>query len=133
MLQIPDNVKSLLEKSIIAFGTCDQNSKPNVIAVACCKVVSPSQVLITDNFFNKTRRNLETNKSISLSFWDPVDGSNNQGYQLKGTAEVFTGGKWKEMVDADPNNAGLAHKGAVLINVTEIWDLANPKLIIKES
>ena len=33
------------------------------------------------------------------------------------------------MVDNDPDNAGLAHKAAILVTITEIWDLATPKLI----
>jgi len=129
---ISSDIKTLLEKSICAFGTVDSFNKPNVIAIACCKVVSDNQVLITDNFFNKTHQNLLTNKNISLSFWNPEDGSNNQGYQLKGTVQVFTDGPWKEKVDNDPDNEGLAHKAAILLTVTEIWDLATPKLICRQ-
>lgn len=130
MIQIPEDIKNLLEKSIIAFGTADKNMKPNIIAVACCKVVSPNQVLVTDNFFNKTYKNISENSQVSLSFWEPADNpAGNRGYQLKGTAQYMTSGDWKKRVDADPNNAGLAHKGAVLVNITEIWDLASPKLL----
>ena len=100
--------------------------KPNVIAVAFCKVITDNQVLITDNFMKKTRENLESNKNISLSFWDQ-----NNAYQLKGSAEIFISGEFKEKVDSDPNNNGLAHKAAILITVNEIWDLSNPKLISK--
>ncbi len=132
MITITPDIKSLLEKSIVALGTVDRDNRPNVIAVACCKVVSDNQVLITDNFFNKTQQNLSTNQNISLAFWDPVDGSNNQGYQLKGTAQYLTTGEWKQRIDQDPDNAGLAHKAAVLVTITEIWDLANPHLITKE-
>lgn len=132
MVTITPNIKELFEKSVIAFGTCNSDCVPNVIAVACCKVVANNQVLITDNFFNKTRQNLSANNKVSLSFWNPVDGDNNWGYQFKGVSEVFTLGKWKEIVDSDPDNDGLAHKAAILITITEIWDLANPKLICKE-
>jgi len=132
MIKITENIKSLLEKSIIALGTCDKNFKPNVNAVAYCKVVSDSQVLVTDNFLNKTRQNLLENNQISLSFWNPIDGDNNEGYQLKGFAQVFTEGKWKKIVDNDPNNISLAHKAAILVTITEIWDLANPKLICSQ-
>jgi len=132
MIQIPSNIKVLLEKSIIALSTVDNQNRPNTVAIACCKVVGTNQVLVTDNFMNKTRQNLEVNKFVSLSFWNPVDGNNNEGYQFKGFAEVFTNGPWKETVDEDSNNVGLAHKAAILVTVTEIWDLANPGLITKE-
>ena len=68
MTVISDQQKTLFEKSIVAFGTCDKNCKPNVNAVAACKVVSDNQVLVTDNFLNKTRINLAENNLISLSF-----------------------------------------------------------------
>jgi hypothetical protein len=35
------------------------------------------------------------------------------------------------MVDNMECNQGLAHKAAILVTITEIWDLANPKLICK--
>jgi len=133
MLQIPKEVKELLERSIIAFGTCDKLMRPNVIAIACCKVVGPNQVLITDNFFNKTYKNLLENSQVSLAFWEPEDKPDgNHGYQLKGNAQYMTSGDWKKKVDIDPDNAGLTHKGAVLVNITEIWDLASPKLICSQ-
>jgi hypothetical protein len=126
MIIISPEIKFLLEKSIVAFATVDLSNKPNVVAVAFCKVISDNQILITDNFMNKTRENLENNKNISLSFWDQ-----DNGYQLKGSAEVFTSGEFKEKVDSDPDNDGLAHKAAILVTINEIWDLSNPKLISK--
>jgi predicted pyridoxine 5'-phosphate oxidase superfamily flavin-nucleotide-binding protein len=47
--------KTLIEKEVIAFSTCEEE-KPNVIAIACCKVVAPDKILITDNFMNKTKK-----------------------------------------------------------------------------
>lgn len=130
MISIPPEIKELFEKSIVAFGTCSSDQKPNVVAVACCKVVAPNQVLITDNFFNKTRENLLINPNVSLSFWEPEDNPNgNLGYQFKGVAQYLTSGQWKRQVDKDPDNQGLAHKAAVLVTITEIWDLAQPKLL----
>lgn len=133
MVDITPEIKQRFETSVVALGTVNQNGIPNVVAVACCKVVSNNQVLVTDNFFNKTRVNLNINTHVSLSFWNPVDGDNNWGYQFKGIAQVFTSGQWKDMVDSDPNNTGLAHKAAILVTVNEIWDLATPKLISSSS
>lgn len=130
MVIITKDIKSVFEKSTIAFATVDQNYFPNTIAVADCKVVSDNQVLITDNFMNKTRQNLDINQKVSLSFW--TSDENCQAFQFKGHASVFIDGDWKKNVDQDPANAGLAHKAAILVTVTEIWDLANPKLICSE-
>ena len=126
MIIIDSEIKNLLEQSVVAFATVDLNNKPNVVAVAFCKVHSDNQILITDNFMNKTRENLENNKNVSLSFWDQ-----DNGYQLKGIAEVFTTGEFKQIIESDPNNDGLAHKAAILVTIDEIWDLNNPKLLAK--
>lgn len=130
MIQIPPAVKELLEKSIVAFGTCDKHLRPNVIAVTGIIATGPNQVLITDNFFNKTYKNILDNSQVTLAFWDI---SGDHAYQLKGNAQYMTSGDWKKRIDKLPNPNHLARKGAVLVNVIEIWDLANPKLIATEN
>jgi len=126
MIKISKKQKELIEGNILAFATCDLRGKPNVIAVSFCRVVDKDKILITDNFMNKTRKNLIENSRVAISVWGE-DG--NEGYQFKGKADYLTSGKWKKIVDKDPNNKGLAHKAAVLVTVEEIWDLANPKLL----
>ena len=126
MIEISARQKKLIESRVLALATATPEAKPNVIAVACCKVVAENKILVTDNFMNKTRKNLLVNPRVALAVWSE-DGE--EGYQFKGTARYLTRGKWKKMVDEDPNNRGLAHKAAVLITVEEIWDLAEPKLI----
>lgn len=127
---ITGKIKELLEKEVVALTTVSDDGRPNVIAVACCKVIEGNKVLVTDNFMNKTRQNLVSNQHVAMAVWSK-DMEN--GYQLKGVAECITEGKYKELVDKDPNNKGLAHKAAVLVTVSEIWDLAQPRLIIKHN
>jgi len=125
-IKITIEQKRLVEKQTVALATSDLDKRPNVIAVAFCKVVAPDKILITDNFMNKTRRNLLANDRVALAVW-----SNDwdEGYQFKGVGRYLTSGKWKKVVDVEPNNKDLAHKAAVLITVDEIWDLAKPRLI----
>ena len=129
MIQITENIKSLIENSNIALATCNRNKIPNCNIIACAKVIDNNQILITDNYLNKTRNNLSENKNVSLTVCS-IDG--NQAYQLKGIAEIFTEGKYKKMVDEMECNQGLAHKAAILVTIKEIWDLADPKLICLE-
>ena len=125
---IPVRIKKLIETSNFAFATADIEGQPNVIAVGGCEVVGEDKILITDNFMNKTRKNLLDNKKVAIAVWNS---NGDEGYQIKGTAEYFTEGSWKKRVDKDPENEGLAHKGAIMVNVEEIWDLVNPKLLQK--
>jgi len=112
MIRISKKQKELIESNILAFATCDLGGKPNVIAVSFCRVVGKDKILVTDNFMNKTRKNLLENNEVAISVWSN-DGS--EGYQFKGRANYLTSGKWKRIVDKDPNNKGLAHKAAVLL------------------
>lgn len=120
--------RKLIENNILAFGTANKIGKPNVIAIGFCKVIDNDKILITDNFFNKTKTNLLENPQVSIAVWS---GDGEEGFQFIGTARYLTEGNYKEMVDKDPNNKGYAHKAAVLVTVNEIWDLAEPKLVYK--
>ena len=124
-----NDLKELIESSVLAFATCSFDSQPNVIAVGFVKVISDNEILITDNFMNKTAINLKQNEKTSLAFWSK-DGES--GYQIKGHAQYLTSGLYKDMIDKMPENQNYGHKAAVLVTVTEIWDLANPKLVYKK-
>ncbi len=125
---INENHRNLIENRILAFGTANKTGKPNVIAIGFCKVIDNDKILITDNFFNKTKVNLLENPQVSISAWSE-DG--NEGYQFIGNAQYLTEGKYKDKVDNDPDNEGMTPKAAVLVTVNEIWDLAEPRLISK--
>lgn len=111
------------------MATADSSGRPNVIAVSCCKVVGKNKILVTDNFMNKTRNNLLANPVAACAVWSP---DREKGFQFKGKVRYLTSGKWKRRVEAMPENKNLAHKGAVLIEVREIWDLVNPRLLAEE-
>jgi predicted pyridoxine 5'-phosphate oxidase superfamily flavin-nucleotide-binding protein len=128
MVEISPAQKRLIEGGVLALATATNEGSVNVVAVACCKVVGPNLILSTDNYFNKTRLNLLENPRVAVAVWSKDE---KEGYQFKGVAQYITSGKWKEIVDKDPDNEGLAHKAAVLIEVKEIWDLVNPKLLAR--
>ena len=113
-----------LEGKYVVLGAVDKNSIPNIVAVELNKVIIPDKILITDNFFNKTKVNLKNNPYISISFWTKKPLS---GHQFKGKAKYFLKGKYSNLLKR--LNPGLPCKCYVLITITEIWDLANPKLL----
>jgi predicted pyridoxine 5'-phosphate oxidase superfamily flavin-nucleotide-binding protein len=121
------DLKELIESSTIAFTTSSKDGRPNCIVVDGVKVLN-EEIVITDNFMNKTRVNLQNNSQVSLVFWSD---DKTQAYQIKGTAEVFLQGEYKKLIDEAPENQGLAKKAAIVITPIEIWDLYDPKLIYK--
>jgi uncharacterized protein len=116
---INDEAKNIIEENPVAFATVDQVGNPNVIGVAYVKVVSPNEVIITDNYMNQTKENIDSNKNICLAAWN----TDWNGYKLIGKAEYFTDGKWKEYIEQMSENSGLPAKGAILVTVSQIIKL----------
>jgi len=116
---ITSEAKKIIEENPVAFATVNSDNKPNVIGVACVKVVSENQVLITDNYMKRTKENLERNNNICLAVWD----KDWKGYKLIGTAEYFTKGEWKEFIEKIPENKGLPAKGAILVTISKLIKL----------
>ena len=127
-IKIKEGQKKLVENGILALATADPTGEVNVVAVACAKVVADDKILMTDNFMNKTRKNLLANNRAAVAVWSKNE---DEGYQFKGIAQYLTSGKWKKRVDEDPDNKGLAHKAAVLLTINEIWSLMRQGLIGK--
>ncbi len=116
---ITDKIKKIIEFNPVSFATTDSSGNPNVIGVAFVKVVSPSQIIITDNFMKQTIDNIKNNQNVCLATWD----KDWDGYKFIGNAEYFTEGQWKEYVDKMPENEGLPTKGAIMIQVSKVIKL----------
>lgn len=113
---IDNQVKKLIELEAVVVATVIPNGNPNIIGVACVKVVGENQILITDNYMNQTVKDIQSNPRVALAVWNKKW----EGYKLIGKAEYFTQGKWLERVRAIPENKGMPAKGAILVTVNRI-------------
>jgi len=111
-----NNYKNLIEENPVALTTITQNNKPNIIGTAFAKVVSENEIIITDNYMNRTIEDIKQNNNVCLAVWN----KDLQGAKIIGTAEYFTKGKWKTFVKQLRENSGLPAKGAILVNVSQI-------------
>lgn len=119
MVVITPKVKKIIEENPVAFATVSVGGVPNVIPVACVKVVSKNQVIVTDNFMKHTKENLEKNDNVCLAVWNDKE----EGYKLIGRAEYFASGKWLEFVKQMQENKGLPAKGAIVVTVSKLIEL----------
>lgn len=103
----------------MAFATVDKNSKPNVIAVACVKVIWGGKIIITDNFMKHTGENLRENNNVCLAVWNEKE----EGYKLIGKAKYFSSGKWLKFVKQMPGNKGFPAKGAIVVTISKLIKL----------
>ncbi len=122
---IPKNVKKVIRKGrIIVFGTSSKANIPNLICVECCGLFN-DKILIADVKFDITLSNLKENNNVSVMIDNKKD-----YFQIKGTAEYFSSGKWLEKVIKMNEGTGYKPKGAVLITPSEIYNLHNQEKLL---
>ena len=121
MVKLTDQIKESLTGTKTAFlATASKDGVPNVVPIGAFKLLDDETLLISDQFFNKTARNLKENSRIALSFW-----GDKGGFQLKGMATVHTGDDvfrddvaW--MKEIRPN---LTPKSAVVVKITDVYNI----------
>ena len=115
---ITPGIKQLVEDNAMALATTNADGSPHVIAVAYCKVFG-DEIIITNAHINKSVENIKRNSNIAISVWHSDFESVCVGFELSGTAENVTEGKWYEFVKDMPENKGYDIKSAIVVTVTE--------------
>lgn len=124
VVKLPPEVVKLLEKaapkSFCVLATSSKDGKPNAVPIVFAWPWSEEEILIADNFFLKTRANIEENPIASLTFWDP---ETREGYQVKGRVQVYTSGPIFEEAASRVRSVRptLRTKAAVVIKVEEVY------------
>lgn len=119
-MEINQRQKEILETEAVAVGTTNRDGSPNVIAVGFVKVVSPDEIVITDNFMKTTPENIKKDPRICLAVWTK---DWEEGYQFSGKAEYFIDGKWLKFVKEIKENKDFSAKGAIVVKVDKIKSL----------
>lgn len=117
---INEGMKKMIENNALSLASVDKTNKPHSIAVGFVKVVSKNQLLISDNYFEETIKNIKINPNVSLAVWARNWEENCIGYELKGTSEYFTEGKWIEKIKAIPENKDAPCKGAIIVTINKM-------------
>ena len=89
MVSIPKNVQEFLPGKMGWVGTSTPDGLPNVTPKGTLRLLDDQHVMFADLFSLKTRQNLEKNPKVAVTVIDPQTA---KGYQLKGTAELFSAG-----------------------------------------
>jgi uncharacterized protein len=116
----PEVLGMIRALNVFPVATATPDGVPNLIYIAFLRVIDDETLEIADNQFDKTRRNLEQNPVMSLTFWSP---ERTGCYQVKGRAEIITGGPlYQNCVNwVHSQNTKLTPKAAVRLHVTEIY------------
>jgi hypothetical protein len=123
MAQMTEGMKELFDKvPIVILSTATGDGVPNAVPVGAKKIIDGETILISDQFFNKTLTNMNSNPKVSVMYWQ-----GREGYQLKGTATIETTGKRFEetahWIEELSQKAGfpIKSKGAIIVQIEEIY------------
>ncbi len=126
MAKMTSRMKELFEKVPTAvLATTSPDGVPNAVPVGTKQIIDDETILISDQFFNKTRANMEANPQVAVSYWEEKE-----GYQLKGSITIETSGKRFEetakWIEERGKKAGLPlqSKGAVILKIEAIYGLS---------
>ena len=79
MSEVMEKIKESLENTKVAYlATASKEGTPNVVPIAAVKFLNDETLLISDQYFGKTLKNLEENPKIALTWWGEKG-----GFQIK--------------------------------------------------
>lgn len=123
MAKMNEKIMAMINKQpVIALATSGRDGKPNVVPMSAKKIVDPETILLSDQFFNKTLRNVRENPYASIAVWDGME-----GYQIKGAVTIETKGKMFDETYAWIDERGkklgfpLKCKGIFILKIEEIF------------
>jgi len=90
MSVLPEKVSKAWEdrKGPVIFATVDEEGVPNAIYATCVNKFNEDTLVIADNFFDKTRKNIFAGTRGSILFITTED----EAFQVKGTVEYHKEG-----------------------------------------
>ncbi len=119
MVKVPEEIKKIFEKQrVIPIATADKKARPNVVLVGMWFWADDETLVISDNYLNKTKKNLEENPQIAINGW-----AEGKSYQIKGKVHFETSGPLAEKVKeiANRGERKFPGKAAVVVKIEEVF------------
>ena len=121
-MKIPKHIQNVINnQGIHILSTSTKEGIPNIIYLTFLKVYNDNQILIANNKFSKTEKNLIENPKISFVV---LDKENRKSYQIKGAVEIHKDDKiyedtveWVKTKRPDMNSP----KSGIILNVEKIY------------
>jgi predicted pyridoxine 5'-phosphate oxidase superfamily flavin-nucleotide-binding protein len=109
------------EEKELVLATSSRDGTPNA-NIAISQGFVDDKLLIADCQMERTIRNLNENKKIAV-----IGGY----YRASGTVEIFASGKYFNM--CVEKSKGYKVKNAILVDVKEVFDLDNKKIVFSKA
>ena len=121
MPKLTEEVLAAIEKTTpTCIATASPDGFPNIVYVTYIKAVDKDTLVVADNKFDKTRRNLDANPCMSVVVFDPDE---RKSYQMKCRAEcVAEGERFHGVVDwVHADHPQMTPKAAFFLTVEEVY------------
>ncbi|QEN07589.1 pyridoxamine 5'-phosphate oxidase [Oceanispirochaeta crateris] len=121
MAKLSSEVQEAIKKTLpYNIATASADGVPNLIYITYLKILDDETVVIADNKFDKTRKNLNSNPFISFTV---LDKDTNKAYQIKGKVECVTKGKkYDDVVEwVHIQHPQMTPKAAFYVSVQEVY------------
>ncbi len=118
MKMMPEEVSRAWEerKGPIVFSTVNREGMPNSIYSTCNSKYDEGAILVADNYFDKTKKNILSQSIGTILFITDQDKS----YQLKGKVKYYTEGKiFEDMKKWNPER--LPGHGVASLEVEKVY------------
>jgi hypothetical protein len=115
---LPESVRQAWEDrdGPVILATVSPEGVPNIIYATCVGAFGDDRLVVADNYFDKTRRNLLAGAKGALLFRS----KKGKAYQVKGTLEYHTEGEvYRHMKTWNPPK--LPGRGAAALRVEEVY------------
>jgi len=119
MVKVTEEIKESLKGTKVAYlATAAKDGTPNVVPIGAFKFLDDETLLISDQFFNKTLKNLQENPQIALSWWGEKG-----GFQIKADITIHTDGEiFRENVEWVHSLRPTLHpKSAIVGKITGVY------------
>ena len=104
----------------IILSTLSPEGVPNSIYATCVSMYGEDKILVANNYFDKTLKNILSGSKGSVLFIT----KDNKAYQLKGSIDYYTSGKeYDDMKKWNPEKH--PGHGVAVLNIEEIYSGAN--------
>lgn len=123
IMKIPKYIQKIINKQELhILSTSTKEGIPNIIYLKFLKIYNDKQILIANNKFFKTEKNLLENPRVAFVV---LDKENKESYQIKGTIEFHKDDKIFEdtvkWVKDKSSNPTTYPESGIILNVKEIY------------
>ncbi len=112
MKTLPEEICKAWENrdGALIFASVDENGAPNIIYATCVGLHEQKQLVVADNYFDKTRKNIIRGSKGAILFMT----KEGKAYQIKGSIEYRTEGPFFDFMKCWNPAKHPGHAAAVL-------------------